>query len=705
MKSGSLDLNAFLASRSFEIKALQSAMRKVNEAHSQRAFQTLPRNLRRRAASHNVKLVPKILRGKATLELKSSLNKVKKRKITSKQRLRMQTSRRARRVARRDQKRPSEGGEAEVEVMPDLQPRIVKRCKYRKRQLVKTWLPTHLYHTKRAHMMTHWGFALPMTPRDKSFRPTYRSSSIRGFVCFDMSYLSTFMIRAADLSVLQAFISEYIESDCVALANRYINSARKQSAVFYNKAKCPQECIGPVDLLWLINLPTGKPTLLLRCHSAIAQLVYNALVVQIKLRPDTDRLVVEDWRFAVGHIDIIGPEGDIALRNLFANVSDTEGAGSVWKSTQSHITPNILPTGVVLPLLISDPRLNIVAQKINRQFIPSDTASVYSHIATWSPQSIKSWPIYSKDARRNSLSHLKSVPLGAVHKHLSGAQTLENAGTPILPIQLEALSENGWRIMLPWDWVSSVWHFLMKHSMSRFGGITERRQISYQNSLPTFPNDWLGTTAGLQQNNFKRNNETKKVLTLPLSKKKLRKRPFVTYDAYFKEWCNLFQPAEQFEEGERSPSFNISQKLSQKILACKTEHEAKDILPTDHFSKAALIVEITYSRRGSSVPGSAVYAVPPEDKTYWEQQAKQCNGSQPTALGDQPLLAEKYLLGYVTTGNFSLSLGHGFAIANLALYRVFAHSLNGLSHAPRCIVVNPGGQVGRVCHWKVTCQS
>ena len=80
MSSGSLDVNAFTAARSFEITALNNAMRSSKllrfpcstnnrAALAQRAFQDVPRSLRRRSASHNVKRVPKPLREKAMKEM------------------------------------------------------------------------------------------------------------------------------------------------------------------------------------------------------------------------------------------------------------------------------------------------------------------------------------------------------------------------------------------------------------------------------------------------------------------------------------------------------------------------------------------------------------------------------------------------------------------------------------------------------------
>lgn len=66
---GELNVEKFVKAREFEIKALEEGMKKSKKFLSQRAFQSVPRDLRRRTASHNVKRVPKRLRAKAAREV------------------------------------------------------------------------------------------------------------------------------------------------------------------------------------------------------------------------------------------------------------------------------------------------------------------------------------------------------------------------------------------------------------------------------------------------------------------------------------------------------------------------------------------------------------------------------------------------------------------------------------------------------------
>lgn len=67
--NGDLDVAAFVKAREYEINALESAMKSSKHGLTTRAFQQVPRDLRRRTASHNVKKVPKRLRARAAKEV------------------------------------------------------------------------------------------------------------------------------------------------------------------------------------------------------------------------------------------------------------------------------------------------------------------------------------------------------------------------------------------------------------------------------------------------------------------------------------------------------------------------------------------------------------------------------------------------------------------------------------------------------------
>lgn len=68
-KNGELDVAKFVQAREFEIRALEDSMQRARGMQNSRAFQQVPRDMRRRTASHNVKKVPKRLRRRAKKEV------------------------------------------------------------------------------------------------------------------------------------------------------------------------------------------------------------------------------------------------------------------------------------------------------------------------------------------------------------------------------------------------------------------------------------------------------------------------------------------------------------------------------------------------------------------------------------------------------------------------------------------------------------
>lgn len=68
LKNGELDVEKFVKAREYEIRALEEGMTRSKKALTKRAFQQVPKELRRRTASHNAKKVPKRLQKRAKRE-------------------------------------------------------------------------------------------------------------------------------------------------------------------------------------------------------------------------------------------------------------------------------------------------------------------------------------------------------------------------------------------------------------------------------------------------------------------------------------------------------------------------------------------------------------------------------------------------------------------------------------------------------------
>jgi len=141
----------FAAERRREINSLEDALRKSSfesggpakgSLKTLRAFQTLPRHLRRRAMSHNVRRIPKYLRTQAQRELDAAPSAIPPK------------------PHRRHKRRPK-----------------FLQQNYGRRQGQHQWLETHVWHAKRMKMVKRWGYHVALHHASKNVRASYKNSA------------------------------------------------------------------------------------------------------------------------------------------------------------------------------------------------------------------------------------------------------------------------------------------------------------------------------------------------------------------------------------------------------------------------------------------------------------------------------------------------------------------------------------------------
>ena len=113
--------------------------------HKQRIYQRMPRHMQRRALSNNPKRLPRRIRQQHILQLHDVPKPTKR----PKQKYRPRPKDRVEEYFRRQEK---EGN---------------------------VWLETHVWHAKRFHMTRRWGYALPLRPTQKMYRPILRAVNNR----------------------------------------------------------------------------------------------------------------------------------------------------------------------------------------------------------------------------------------------------------------------------------------------------------------------------------------------------------------------------------------------------------------------------------------------------------------------------------------------------------------------------------------------
>ncbi|KAL4904704.1 hypothetical protein BDW74DRAFT_27979 [Aspergillus multicolor] len=568
--TGELDVAAYVGARESAIKSLESGIQRSKAALTSRAFQQVPRSLRRRTASHNVKRVPGRLRARAKREMIEDNTPTvtsRRRKPTELMRIRLETARRlqnlnARTKAKRadlkakqmkdHDKALEEAGSHPFSIAPRV-PKIKKNklsrppppeSKFKKRQRVKTWLPTHMFHAKRAHMARTkdplWRFAVPLSPTEKSYRPTHRASGARGAVAWDMSYISTIKLEGSE-AALEAVLRTVgvVGDDAWRVKGKKWRAGARSLCTWTFESEGQRRPIAPVTLIRCAQKDAEdvemvdadadadandkdkqkqKDTtkIFVRVHpSAFLRLWNELLVISKKQNPP---VMVEDLRFEIGSIDITGPGATEALlavlRPLNHAAPPTESPEAVWSALLGVTNPSSLPQNALLSFSISDPRLHFPPQKLKTSFSEQKMQELAVLLSTWPADKTQTSPALFD--RRSRLAAIRDLPSQkAINRRRTeagpGEYPLPQPSDPQIPVMVLATrpstsqknnsSLGSWTVLLPWNCVPGVWYSLMYYPLTsggnpRFGGLKEQQQLAFEAGEPWFPGDFPGTHAG-----------------------------------------------------------------------------------------------------------------------------------------------------------------------------------------------------------------
>ncbi|KAK3298435.1 ribonucleases P/MRP protein subunit POP1-domain-containing protein [Chaetomium fimeti] len=553
LEDGKLDLQKFLNARQFEIKALENSMRKCKAINATRVFQQVPRAMRRRTASHNAKRVPKRLREQAKREMREdntpTVEARKRRPRTTRARIRAETAKKLGILAARKRKKllekaTAEGNSAAGGEKPTVHTRLARpkirrdmlneppkaESKFRKRQMNKTWLPTHLWHAKRATMTEPskplWRFAVPLTPTEKCYRPTHRASGQKGVVVWDMSYMSTIgLYGTADGAerVLKG-LGLTQESAWGARGQKWRAGVRKWTGILSKPTKDSRRDIGPATIVWNPQAPAQgddvtdsnrpkKPQrqLFIRTHPSCFLELFQELLKLAKMQ--NPRLHIEDLRFEIGSIELTGPASTEALLGVLqpyrGKSNNQEPHGQVFQSLAGVANPASLPRDALLAFSVQDPRLTYPPKRVN---IPDGRADgpLVETLTKWPvEEGLKPFDIFSRDRRFQA----SQLPSQKTINRRRGAnppgETLQvTAADPPIPIMLlasrpstDGQAQGTWTLLAPWKCIMALWGSLMHCPLStggnpRLGGLNEQRQIAFEHGAPWFPGDFPATDAG-----------------------------------------------------------------------------------------------------------------------------------------------------------------------------------------------------------------
>ncbi|KAI0373884.1 POP1-domain-containing protein [Pilatotrama ljubarskyi] len=750
---GALDVEKFAESRAFEINAMHEAMQNARSNSTQRAWQQLPRHLRRRAASHDVRRVPLRLRDKARAEMDPARRKAL-----------------GRSMPKRSKK--------------NQLPRTVQLLR---RQKDKTWLETHIWHAKRMHMDNMWGYRLAITPTEKSFRPSHRAS-VHGSIVHDASYFATIELQGPE-DILRAILDSCC--DCQGPspgAKRFLTGARALETHVYGYTTYPHNLIAPATVLWQAdagmpnssNAPEGSSSknkgkgkakekaappassdpqqrlrvVWIRIHPSVTAEVHRVLRLAASYVLDSAkqagrvaRVEMADLREQFNVFEIMGPKASQVIKGALKPVDDKRGDfAKFWASLSKLQSAGSVPRGMVIGFTVHDPRLSFPPKNAK---VEADSSATLSPASTVFPSAALAesqiWdedtrvslrkPRYKKkdiDQRRsNNLvpgEPLKAerkddrIPVLLIQRSVENSAFAQSASTSSTR-HSTTRSLHGWTLIVPQGWGMPFFSCLT-YTGTRVGGQRERQTQAFEAGCAYFPRDFV-TTSAYEEYAEDRAEEDLETWERKPPAKRPNYEKLGTRSPWRADWEvvlgiertdgaaaveqhgefldtqrnlvmeDVTQPALELASTSGrnmkaqswllrgsdvpaiiadvlsmlSPAAGVLVHINQARAKRKLDPLDASIRAEDLMRTALVQVAIFLCGRGCPDDLAVIYRVEDEKARKWiSAEARKKRGS--SLLGDGPDETELSraapstgsVIGYVTTGNFSLSLGEGHAV-------------------------------------------
>ncbi|KAF7365276.1 Ribonucleases P/MRP protein subunit POP1 [Mycena venus] len=736
---GAIDVEKFVEARKFEINAMHTAQKTASGASNQRVWQTLPRHLRRRAASHDVRRVPLRLREKA----KQEMNAVKKKALA--------------------RFRPKQGKDK----------RLSRTETFLKRQRDKSWLETHIWHSKRMRMQNLWGYRLAVTPTEKAFRPSHRAS-VHGSILHDASYQSTIQLQGPE-----KIIRSILDACCDLQgpgpgAKRYLPGARTIDTHIYEPGQYPFGLIGPATIFWRpISVPSkaqpqdgegtsaqptaegsqsqkrgkgkgkakeppskssdpdaGQRTVWIRSHPAISEKVFAVLRTSASSVLDAARkaapqgtqideigIELEDLSGQINAFEIMGPKSNQVLKGAVSPVShdSREDFNKFWASMTDLQTSGSIPRGMIIGFKVLDPRLKFPPK--NAKPRPTSTSPIIIPSAAIAQSDL--WEESMRDSLRKPRYKKKDIDERRSKNLVPGtplSPLRQDDRVPVLLIQRSIergtpsndLALHGWTLLLPAGWSMPLFSSLT-FTGTRVGGQRERQTQAFEAGTAYFPRDYpLCASYDAHVAESATEEQARWARTPPAKRANYEK--LGTRSPWRADWgvvLGVESPeAADVSTQREAGDMDVDRVQTEKVQPWLLRGSAVRVLvekllgvdgtarPTtlmdelnglrhkrsmeplkasgDALLKGALVrVRITPCTRGRPQDLALIYAVDDAEARLWRRiprKATDEESAEELELADAKP-PQTSIIGYVTTGSFSLSHGEGFALGAVPLQR------------------------------------
>ncbi|KAJ7095926.1 NUC188 domain-containing protein [Mycena belliarum] len=731
---GALDVERFAEARVFELKAMQQAMKTASASATQRAWQLLPRHLRRRAASHDVRRVPLRLRDRARQEMTAVQKKAP----------------------------------ARLRSRKGKDKRLSRTETFLKRQRDKSWLETHIWHAKRMRMENMWGYRLAVTPTEKAFRPSHRAS-VHGSILHDASYQTIIQVQGPE-NILRTVLDTCSDLQGPGPgAKRYLPGARTIDTHIYEPGQYPFGLIGPATILWRPIAPpkssdvpqdvpaqpsaSGPPkdakgkgkgkgkakersdshsdpdglprAVWVRTHPAIAEMVFDALKTSASLALDAARkaappgtkidtigVELEDLSGQLNAFEIMGPKSNQVLKGALSPLSHDprEDFSKFWTSMTDLQTSGSIPRGMIIGFTVLDPRLKFPPRNAK----PSATSASPIIIPSATLAQSDLWEESSRDSLRKPRYKKKDLDERR-SKNLVPGTTLsplrQDDRVPVLLIQRSVerggpsndLALHGWTLLIPAGW-SMPFFSSLTFTGTRVGGQRERQTQAFEAGTGYFPRDYpLCATYDAYASAREAEERARWERTPPA--KRANYARLGTRSPWRADWrvvlgidaaVDADVVPTQREAGDASAAVepwllrgaavrtlvtrlqavgpsDRPAALADELNALRRKRAMAPLVATAAglLHSALVRVRITPCTRGRPQDLALIYSVDDKEAQAWRDMPRRSH-ARDEEYPDELALAETKplqtsIIGYVTTGNYSLSHGEGLAIGAVTL--------------------------------------
>lgn len=466
-----ISLLKFSSSRSEEIKSMKEAL--SIERGTKLAFQRLPKHMRRRTMSHNVKRLPRRLR-------EIHLNQMKKSGTCP-----------AQKKSRKFKRRPNN---------------LLDEFMRRQRRI--SWLETHLWHAKRFHMVERWGFRLADRPCDKAFRACYRASA-KHCLLQDVSYLS-----CIEISGIEDYIIGKLKNLCdcttgLTMGAKCFLNGNREGECFVFKNESVKKPIGVVKFIWKKpRLKEDFRTIWIWVHPSFYSEFINVIISEFKVESigsdeyfnRENNITVRELKYDLCRFSLRGPLSNSILYKALKIIDEQDKTDWVkkylsstnickyrefWDSFKNLQSPAEISPRLIISLIVNDPRINLPKKRCKA--IPE--YNNYIDLTQYVPNLS---PIWSKEVRKLVKESKKSdVEITKLRGEnlVPGSDLFYSCPIPILLVQEPGCRDNflgygsGFDIIFPSGWAKPFWISLIMWG-ARAGGLRESESMAFEMGRP-----------------------------------------------------------------------------------------------------------------------------------------------------------------------------------------------------------------------------